>query len=85
MDVVNAVYGGKFTNKKKSNYQRKDLIMTIDLYVKSQQLLEVLANSIHDREPKTLNPFFFSITEIQAAERWLYELVRELKNTDIDL
>lgn len=52
--------------------------MTIDFYVKSQQLLETLANSIHDREGKTENPFFFSINEVHAAERWLKELMEEI-------
>lgn len=57
--------------------------MQIDLYVKSQQLLEVLANSIHDREPKTLNPFFFSTNEVQAAERWLSEFIEEIKQNAV--
>lgn len=52
--------------------------MQIDLYVKSQQLLEVLANSIHDREPKTLNPFFFSTSEVLAAEKWLSDFLDEI-------
>lgn len=53
--------------------------MTIDLHAKSHDLLETLANSIHDREPKNLNPFFFNISEIQTAERWLLNFVREIK------
>lgn len=53
--------------------------MEIDLYAKSQQLLETLANSIHDREPKSANPFFFNIAEIQAAEKWLFDFVKEVK------
>lgn len=53
--------------------------MPIDLYAKSQQLLEMLANSIHDRDPKTPNPFFFNITDIQEAERWLKEFMKEVK------
>ncbi len=53
--------------------------MEIDLHAKSQQLLETLANSIHDREPKSTNPFFFNIAEIQAAEKWLEEFIKEIK------
>ncbi len=53
--------------------------MQIDLHAKSQQLLETLANSIHDREPKSTNPFFFNIAEIQTAERWLAEFVKEIE------
>ena len=51
----------------------------MDLHAKSQQLLETLANSIHDREPKNLNPFFFNIAELQTAEKWLEEFVKEIK------
>jgi hypothetical protein len=53
--------------------------MQIDLYVKSQQLLETLANSVHDRDPRNPNPFFFNIADIQAAERWLVEFMKEVK------
>lgn len=53
--------------------------MTIDLYVKSQQLLEKLANSIHDRDPKALIPFFFSTAELQAAQKWLEDFAKEVK------
>ncbi len=53
--------------------------MTIDLHAKSQDLLETLANSIHDRDPKNLNPFFFNINELQVAEKWLSELIKEVK------
>jgi hypothetical protein len=54
--------------------------MQIDLHEKSQNLLETLANSIHDREPKSQNPFFFNIAEIQAAEKWLQEFIKEIKH-----
>lgn len=53
--------------------------MQIDLHVKSQQLLETLANSVHDREPGNPNPFFFNIKELQVAERWLEDFVKEIK------
>lgn len=51
--------------------------MDLDLSAKSQQLLETLANSIHDRDPKNPNPFFFNIAEIQAAEIWLKQFLEE--------
>ena len=51
----------------------------MDLHIKSQELLETLANSIHDRDPKNPNPFFFNIAEIQAAEKWLSEFIKEIK------
>jgi len=53
--------------------------MPIDLHVKSQQLLETLANSIHDRDPKNLSPFSFNIAEIHVAENWLRVFAKEIK------
>lgn len=53
--------------------------MEMDLHAKSQQLLEALANSVHDREPKSTNPFFFNIAEIHVAEQWLRDFIKELK------
>ena len=53
--------------------------MQIDLYALSQQLLEALANSIHDREPKNLNPFFFNIAEVHVTERWLEEIIVNIR------
>lgn len=52
--------------------------MDIDLHTKSQQLLETLANSVHDRDPKNPQPFFFNIADIQVAEKWLQEFIREI-------
>ena len=52
--------------------------MSIDLHAKSQDLLETLANSIHDREPKSTSPFFFNINEIHVAEKWLKEFLNEV-------
>lgn len=52
----------------------------MDLTAKSQQLLEALANSIHDREPKNLSPFTFNIAEIHVAEKWLRDFIEELRH-----
>ena len=54
--------------------------MQIDLHYKSQQLLEALANSIHDRDPQTSTPFWFNISEVHVAEKWLAEFIEELIN-----
>ncbi len=51
----------------------------MDLHFKSQQLLEKLANSVHDRENKSVVPFFFSIAEIHLTEKWLSEFITEIK------
>ncbi len=52
--------------------------MQIDLHVKSQQLLEALANSIHDRDKNNSNPFCFNIAEVHVTEKWLREFVAEV-------
>jgi hypothetical protein len=57
----------------------------MDLHAKSAQLLESLANSIHDRDPKQTNPFFFNIAEIQVTEKWLEEFMKEVKENCICL
>ncbi len=53
--------------------------MEINIHSKSHQLLENLANSIHDRDPKTPNPLFFSINEIHLVEAWLRGIFEEIK------
>jgi len=53
--------------------------MQIDLYAKSQQLLETLANSIHDRDNKNPTPFTFNISDIHVTEKWLNEFIEEIK------
>lgn len=51
----------------------------MDLHVKSQQLLESLANSILDRTPD--KPVFFTTQDAQLVERFLLDYAREvLKN-----
>ncbi len=54
-------------------------LMEIDIYAKSVQLLERVANSVHDRDPKNLNLLTFSLNEIHIVEEWLKELLIELK------
>lgn len=53
--------------------------MKIDFHEQSKDLLEVLANSIHDREPKSLTPFCFSSVDLSAAEVWLKNFADEIK------
>lgn len=53
--------------------------MSIDLYQKSSELLEKLANSIYDRDTNNPNPFFFSVSEVHIVEKWLVELMKEMK------
>ncbi len=53
--------------------------MEIDLHSKAVQLLEKIANSVHEREPKNPNLLCFSTTEVQVVENWLQEFVEEHK------
>jgi hypothetical protein len=52
-------------------------LMTIDLYAKAVNLLEQIANSVHEREPKNQNLLFFSTTEVQLVQDWLAEFAKE--------
>jgi hypothetical protein len=51
--------------------------MDIDIHAKSLELLEALANSVHDRDLKSLNPFFFNISDTHVAEKWLKEFIKD--------
>lgn len=53
--------------------------MAIDIYAKSVQLLEHVAISVQEREPKTNNSLCFSSSEVHVVERWLEEFSKELK------
>ncbi len=51
--------------------------MELDLHSKAMQLLEKIANSVHERDPKNPNLMCFSITEVQLVEQWLKEFMNE--------
>jgi hypothetical protein len=53
--------------------------MYIDIYAKSVQLLERVANSVHDRDPKNPNILNFSIKEIHIVEEWMRELINDVE------
>lgn len=59
----------------------KGVLMSIDIYAKSVQILERIANSVHDRDPKAPNLFCFTISEVHLVESWLEEILRELRET----
>jgi hypothetical protein len=59
--------------------------MIIDIYAKSVQLLEHVANSVHERDNKNPNLLCFSISEVHVVEKWLNELIKEVKNDCICL
>lgn len=45
--------------------------MYFNIHKKSIELLEQLANSIHDRNPADSQSIFFTISEIQLVKKWL--------------
>jgi len=50
---------------------------------KAHKLLEALANSIHDRDPKSQTPFFFSINEVEIAEEWLKNFLKDFLDKNL--
>lgn len=54
--------------------------MSIDINAKAAQLLERLANSIYDRDPKTMpdTTFCFRTAEVQIVENWLTDTIQEV-------
>jgi hypothetical protein len=53
-------------------------VMSIDVFVKSSELLESLANSLLDRNANLPVPFF-SLTEVHLVENWIKNLIDEIK------
>lgn len=49
--------------------------MSIDFHAKAMQLLENVANSVHERE--NANLLCFSVSEVQLVEQWLKDFVEE--------
>lgn len=60
----------------------KEFLMVIDFHQLALQLLECLANAIHDRDPQNPN-FHFTVNERKAAERWLSDNILSLKGKEI--
>ena len=54
-------------------------MMNIDLYAKSVELLEQIANSVHERDPKNANLLFFSVNEVQLVKEWLRDFLIDNK------
>jgi hypothetical protein len=51
--------------------------MDIDLHAKALHLLEKIANSVHERDPKNPNLLCFSTTDVQVVEKWLEDFMQE--------
>lgn len=54
----------------------------IDIHFKATELLELLANSVYDRDTSNPNPLYFSIKEIHIVERWLREILQITENKE---
>lgn len=54
-----------------------ETVITKYLHLKTLDLLNQLANSIHDRESPNLNQFFFSIDDIKVCEQFLKSMLLE--------
>ncbi len=53
--------------------------MSIDIHVKSKELLEKLANAVHDRDPQnSLSMFSFKTSDLIIVENWLVETASEI-------
>lgn len=59
--------------------------MQINLQQSARDLLEVLANLIHDREIKIAPSFCFNSNELLAIESWLLRLIENEKKDCICL
>lgn len=57
--------------------------MQIDLHQKAKELLENVANSIHERDKSAT--LCFNISEIRVVEEWLHDFLVELHNYADDL
>ena len=55
--------------------------MSFDIGAKSSHLLELLANSIYDRDKGVIKeqPFFFSSKEVELVRDWLEQTLLEVK------
>lgn len=51
--------------------------MALYLHDKALDLLEKIANSVHERDPNNPNLLCFSKTEVQVVEEWLIDFVEE--------
>ncbi len=53
--------------------------MPIDLHAKAVQLLQRIANSIHERDPVKTNLVSFSSSEVVVVKEWLEDFMHETK------
>jgi len=49
----------------------------MDIHAKAIELLEKIANSVHERDPKNPNLLCFTVAEVQLVEKWLGDFKNE--------
>lgn len=54
--------------------------MTIDLTKKTTELLNLIANSLYDREDKSIDSLYFSSSERAVVEQFLQDLLVEYEH-----
>ncbi len=47
----------------------------LDLHSSAIQLLEKIANSVHDRSQSAINLLCFSTSEVELVEQWLIDFI----------
>jgi len=57
----------------------EELIDEIDISSEAVNILEILGNSIHEREINKDNPFTFNIKEVHVLESYLVDFMRRLR------
>jgi hypothetical protein len=50
----------------------------IDYHAKAMELLEQVANSVHERDPKNPNLLSFTRSEIELVEAWLVDFTDDI-------
>jgi len=50
--------------------------MQTDLHDKAVQLLEKIAISVHERDPKNPNLLCFSTSEVMLVKKWLEDFIQ---------
>lgn len=57
--------------------------MDINLYAKAVELLEKVANSVHERDSKNPSLNCFSTTEVHLVENWLQDFVTDIAKSPV--
>jgi hypothetical protein len=53
--------------------------MLPDIHLKALEILNILVNSVHERDQKNTNPLFFTSKEVALTEEWIAEFIRHIQ------